>query len=243
MERREYELMAEVEDRLWWYRGLRSLAAELFARHGAARHEPVLDAGCGTGGLLARLVAAGVRPAPLGLEYDATAAGIARAKSGRPVAVGSVNELPFADRALSGMFSLDVLCHRLVEPERALAEARRCLETGGILLLNLPAYRWLTSAHDARVHNARRFGRREAVGLLEAAGFRIRRATHWNSVLFPLMVLRRLLSRADGESDVRPFPAPLDTLFGAIVALERRLIGWGLDLPFGGSIMLVAEKR
>jgi len=243
MERREYELMAAVEDRLWWYRGLRALAATLFARHARGRPLPVLDAGCGTGGLLARLVAAQLRPAPLGLEYDPTAAGIAIAKSGRPVAVGSVNEMPFGDGALSGMFSLDVLCHRMVEPERALAEAHRCLESGGILLLNLPAYRWLASAHDARVHNARRFGRAEAVGLLEAAGFRIRRATHWNSILFPLMVLRRLLSREDGESDVRPFPAPLNALFGAIVGLERRLIGWGLDLPFGGSIMLVAEKR
>ncbi len=243
MERREYELMAAVEDRLWWYRGLRALAAELFARHAAPSGQPILDAGCGTGGLLARLVEARLRPTPVGLEYDSTAAGIAVTKSGRPVAVGSVNELPFADRTLSGMFSLDVLCHRMVEPNRALAEAHRCLESGGILLLNLPAYRWLASAHDARVHNARRFGRREAVGLLEAAGFRIKRATHWNSFLFPLMVLRRLVSREDAASDVRPFPAPLNALFGAIVAAERRLIGWGLDLPFGGSIMLVAEKR
>jgi SAM-dependent methyltransferase len=243
MERREYELMAAVEDRLWWYRGLRALAAELFARHAGSSGQPILDAGCGTGGLLARLIEARLRPTPVGLEYDPTAAGIAVAKSGRPVAVGSVNELPFADRTLSGMFSLDVLCHRMVEPDRALAEAHRCLESGGILLLNLPAYRWLASAHDARVHNARRFGRREAVGLLEAAGFRIKRATHWNSFLFPLMVLRRLVSREDGASDVRPFPAPLNALFGAIVAAERRLIGWGLDLPFGGSIMLVAEKR
>jgi SAM-dependent methyltransferase len=243
MERREYELMAAVEDRLWWYRGLRALAGALFARHAAGRPAPVLDAGCGTGGLLAKLVASGLRPAPVGLEYDPMAAAIAAAKSGRPVAVGSVNEMPFADQALSGMFSLDVLCHRMVEPGRALAEAHRCLETGGILLLNLPAYRWLASAHDARVHNARRFGRREAVAMLESAGFRVRRATHWNSVLFPLMVLRRLLSRRDGASDVRPFPAPLDALFGAVVAFERRLIGWGLDLPFGGSIMLVAEKR
>lgn len=243
MERREYELMAAVEDRLWWYRGLRALAAELFAHHAAGGPQPTLDAGCGTGGLLAWLVEARSRSAPVGLEYDPMAAGIATAKSGRPVAVGSVNEMPFADRTLSGMFSLDVLCHRMVEPDRALAEAHRCLESGGILLLNLPAYRWLASAHDARVHNARRFGRREAISLLEAAGFRIRRATHWNSFLFPLMVLRRLLSREDGESDVRPFPAPLNALFGAVVAAERWLIGWGLDLPFGGSIMLVAEKR
>ena len=50
MERVEYERMHAVEDRMWWYRGLRTLVAELFARAlsrspGAG---PVLDAGCGT---------------------------------------------------------------------------------------------------------------------------------------------------------------------------------------------------
>ena len=32
MERAEYERMHAVEDRMWWYRGLRALAAQLLAR-------------------------------------------------------------------------------------------------------------------------------------------------------------------------------------------------------------------
>ena len=57
MERDEYERMHAVEDRMWWYRGLRTLTADLLTRAlgrsmGAG---PVLDAGCGTGGMLARL--------------------------------------------------------------------------------------------------------------------------------------------------------------------------------------------
>ena len=39
----------------------------------------------------------------------------------------------------------------------ALAEFRRCLRPGGILVLNLPAYRWLYSAHDVAVDNVRRY--------------------------------------------------------------------------------------
>jgi len=49
---------------------------------------------------------------------------------------------------------------------RALAEARRCLKPGAIAIFNLPAYDWLLSAHDKRVHNVRRFHRGQARALL-----------------------------------------------------------------------------
>ena len=76
---------------------------------------------------------------------------------------------------------------------------------------------------------------------MEEAGFRVRRVTYWNCLLFPLMVAKRLLVRNAG-SDVQEMPAPINALFAAIIGLERRLIGWGVSLPFGGSILLVAQK-
>ena len=229
---------------MWWYRGLRTLTTELLARalsrSGAAG--PVLDAGCGTGGMLARLAVGSTGSRTLGLEFDAVAAGLAASKSRRPVIRGSANELPVRDGALAAYLSLDVLCHESVEPERALAEARRCLVPGGVAILNLPAYGWLLSAHDKRVHNARRFTRRQARRLLAANGFRVVRASYWNTLLFPLMLLHRLIERGDAASDVRDYPAWQDALFGAAIALERRAIGLGLSLPFGGSLIIVAAR-
>jgi SAM-dependent methyltransferase len=245
MERREYEQMAALEGRLWWYRGLHALIADMARKEVPTGLGPLLDAGCGTGGLLAALQRMGAStPRRLGVEYDATAAAVAAAKSGAAVVVGSVTSLPFGNATLGTMVSADVLSHRLVEPPKALEEAYRCLESGGILILNLPAYSWMLSAHDRRVHGVRRFTRRQAIRLVQAAGFRLQRATYWNCILFPLMVARRMLTRwSEGESDVRPFPAPVDRLFCAIIAIERRLIGWGIALPFGGSILLVACKE
>ncbi|HLY57408.1 MAG TPA: class I SAM-dependent methyltransferase, partial [Stellaceae bacterium] len=54
MNRDEYPKMRAVEDRMWWYRGLH---ANLLAMAGLPDLPPgpVLDAGCGTGGLLRRL--------------------------------------------------------------------------------------------------------------------------------------------------------------------------------------------
>lgn len=244
MEQTEYEIMYAVEDRMWWYRGLRILAAQLLGRAlpQAATQGPVLDAGCGTGGML-RALGASVSGRPtLGLEYDCLAADLAAAKAGRPVAAGSVNEMPFADSTLAAYLSLDVLSHGGVQPAAALKEAHRCLKPGAIALLNLPAYGWLLSAHDRRVHNVRRFTRGQARALLAGHGFRVLRSSYWNTLLFPLMLMHRLIERDDAQSDVRDYPPWLDRFFSAALAVERALIGAGLSLPFGGSLIIVAAR-
>ena len=244
MERAEYERMHAVEDRMWWFRGLRTLAAGELARAlgRSTAQGPVLDAGCGTGGMLARLgPAVGNRPT-FGLEFDVVAVILAASKSRRPVAAGSVNEMPLGDGALGGYLSLDVLCHGGVEPERAVREAHRCLRPGAVALFNLPAYGWLLSAHDRRVHNVRRFTRGQARALLAGHGLRVVKSSYWNTLLFPLMLLHRLTGRDDAASDVRDFPRWLDALFSAALATERAAIAAGLSLPFGGSLMIVATR-
>ncbi len=63
----EYELMARVEDDLWWYRGLRDTLARTLTHPDIALPEvpKVLDAGCGTGANL-RLLSEVLRPSYLG---------------------------------------------------------------------------------------------------------------------------------------------------------------------------------
>jgi SAM-dependent methyltransferase len=245
VERAEYERMHAVEDRMWWYRGLRRLVAQELAHvlERCTAAGPVLDAGCGTGGMLARLGPSIAGRPTIGLEYDSLAAAMASNKSGRPVASGSVNEMPLGAGTLAGYVSLDVLCHGGVDPERAVKEARRCLKPGAIALFNLPAYGWLLSAHDRRVHNVRRFTRGQAGALLAGHGFKVLKASYWNTLLFPLMLLHRLTERDDADSDVRDFPRWLDALFSAALAVERTVIGAGMPLPFGGSLLIVAARN
>jgi SAM-dependent methyltransferase len=243
MESGEYVALDRLEERMWWYRGLhRQMAAAL--RRSRAPAGPILDAGCGTGGLLAFLKPHAGGRELLGVEINPQAAARAIEKSGAEVSVGSINALPLIDSSVSIVLSADVLCHARVDPPVALAEIARVLRPGGEVILNLPAYEWLKSAHDARVHNARRFTASGIGSLLEAAGLKPVRTTYWNSFLLPLMVLRRLTERGDtAKSDVMEYPAPLNALFGAILALERGLIALGLRLPMGGSLLVVARKN
>jgi len=135
-----------------------------------------------------------------------------------------------------------VLCHGGVDPERAAKEAHRCLEPGAIALFNLPAYGWLLSAHDRRVHNVRRFSRGRAHALLAGCGCKGLKTRYSDALVFPLMLLHRLTERDDAPSDVRDFPRWLDLVFSAVLALERAALGAGITLPFGGSLLIVARR-
>lgn len=242
MEDREYALMDAVEDRMWWYRAMHGHV--LRALSGLPADARILDAGCGTGGFLARLRAAKPGVALFGLEYAAAAATRAAAKARAHVAAGTVNALPFPDAAFDAVVSLDVICHGGVEEAAALAEFRRVLRPGGRLVLNLPAHEWLRSAHDRRVHTARRYDRTRAAEMLGLAGFESPVPRHWNSLLLPLMVVQRKLLKSDegATSDVAPFPPWLDASLFTVCRVEAALLGAGLRFPAGGSLLATATR-
>ncbi|MBL6076522.1 class I SAM-dependent methyltransferase [Belnapia sp. T18] len=243
MEPAEYDLMDAAEQGMWWYRALHAhaIAALQSVRIGPGG---LLDAGCGTGGFLARLRAAQPGLKAAGLEYFAPAAARARAKAGVPVAIGSVNAMPFAAGCFGAVASLDVLSHAAVEPDAALGEMARILAPGGLLVLNLPAYDWLLSAHDLRVRNIRRFTAGGVRRLLAASGFTATRTRYWNALLLPVMAAQRklLASAPHHGSDVAPFPPWLDRSLHAVTVLERRLMRLGLPFPAGGSILATAIR-
>ena len=236
MEPAEYERMDAVEDRMWWYRALHQrLLAALAGIQGS-----VLDAGCGTGGLLMRLRAERPDLRSVGVEWAEAAARRARDKSATWLVRGSVNALPFAAGTFDAAVAADVLSHGAVDPSQALGELCRVLRPGGRLVVNMPAYRWLHSAHDRLVHNARRCTASELDAMLRDAGFAQVRTRYWNTLLLPLMVAqRKVLSRAATSSDVAAFPPWLDATLHGMTEIERRL---PFRLPAGGSVLATAER-
>jgi SAM-dependent methyltransferase len=236
MESDEYSLMDAAEGGMWWYRALHARLLDNLADTGGH----VLDAGCGTGGFLAVLRTRRPDLTCFGIEWDASAARRARNKSDARITRGSANALPFADASFDAAIAADVLCHADVRPRAALAELIRVLRPGGRLIVNLPAYQWLLSAHDRRVHNCRRFTAHATAALLQEAGFDRVRARYWNGLLLPLMIARRkIMTRGEIGSDVAAFSPWLDAMLHAMTELERRL---PVPLLAGGSILAQAKK-
>jgi SAM-dependent methyltransferase len=245
MNPREYEALREVEDRHWWFGGVRrEIEAEL-ARAGI-RFSRWLDAGSGTGGLLANLRPPESPPA-FGVEASFGGLVLSRSRGLRRLTCASADELPFPSGAFDLITSIDVLCHRGVDVPRALAEAHRCLRPRGLLLLQVPAFDSLRGEHDEAVWTNKRYRKAEVESLLSGAGFRLRRSFYRNSILFPAAALRRLLRRRlptgrEARSDVAPAPRPLGLLFSALLGFERGLRRIGCSFPFGLSVFCLAEK-
>ncbi len=236
MEDTEYTRMDSAEDGMWWYRALHQRLLDALSDVQGR----VLDAGCGTGGFLARLHSSRPDLSLVGLEWSPIAASRAHRKSGVAVARGSANTLPFADASFHAAILADVLCHGAVDPDLALAEMRRVLRPGGRLIVNMPAYAWLMSTHDVRVHNARRQTARQTAAMLRRAGFEDGRVGYWNSLPLPMMIVqRKLRTAAHGPSDVAPFPPWLDAVFHGMTQFERRL---PFAIPAGGSVLAIAKR-
>lgn len=249
MEYAEYKIMFEAEDTHWWYRGLRGVMGTLLNLDRAVRKQPrILDAGCGTGANLAALEARGFRNAE-GFDLSPIALEFCRQRGLTKVREGSITNIPFAENSFDIVISCDVVTDAGTDNEMtAFEELYRVLKPGGRLFLNLPAHEFLRSEHDRAVAVARRVTRGEVVRKLSSVGYRVRRATYWNAILFPVVVAVRLLRREDEEdlqsaarSDIVVPVAPVNALLSVLVWLERVMLRF-VNLPFGSSVAVVAVK-
>jgi ubiquinone/menaquinone biosynthesis C-methylase UbiE len=144
MEADEYRKLADVEDHMWYFYALHGHIERALDAAGAPGIR-VLDAGCGTGGLIRRLTPRHPGWRWSGIDLEPLAYALARERTvGADIRPASVTALPFPDASFDAVVSADVLYH-VDDDEAALREFFRVLRPGGIAVINVPAYRWLWS--------------------------------------------------------------------------------------------------
>lgn len=240
----EYLKLAEVEDRMWYFHSLHAHVARELSAAALPEKAAVLDAGCGTGGLIRRS-----REWPQALQWSAIdvmplACELARTRCGPAVDIreGTITDLPFAPASFDAVVTADVLYH-IDNPEVAVREFFRVLRPGGTLIINVPAYMWMWSYHDDATHTKHRYTRSEVAALVREAGFNVRTLTHWNALPFPLVWARRKIFRSSSDtSDVKDYPAPIDAMLRGMMALEHAWLRAGGRWAWGTSVFAVARK-
>ncbi|HEY1107471.1 MAG TPA: class I SAM-dependent methyltransferase [Opitutaceae bacterium] len=242
MNQDEYRKLAEDEDQMWYFRSLHAHVLRELA------HLPpgtrVLDAGCGTGGLILRLREARPDWVWSGIDFMPLACELAQERCGPGVDIrcASVTELPFADESFDAVVSADVVC-QIENPEVAAREFFRVLKPGGIVVINVPAYMWMYSYHDENCHTKHRYTRPELETLLRGGGFADRKTTHWNALPFPAMVAKRkIFTRPTDTSDVRVYPWAVERGFDVLMGVEHAWRDLGGVWAWGTSVFGVARK-
>ena len=249
MLKQEYETMRQVEDRHWWYAALRQMVLRDVKTFSAGLSSfSILDAGCGTGGMLSILQSADKGWQLHGIDASPDAVAYTQGRGFQDVRVCCVNDLSFADDSQDLVLSLDLLYHEAVDETAALASLARVLKPGGTLLMNVAAFDILRGSHDIATHGARRYTPWRLKELVEKAGLTIQTQHCWNSWLFPVLLCVRLLSRILPAADVsetrgdlsmmRPW---INSTLQKLAAADTRIARW-LGLSIGTSVYVIARK-
>jgi SAM-dependent methyltransferase len=190
-----------------------------------------------------------------GIEVDARPVAMAQAR-GYDVRQGdAARGIPFPGASFDLVTVLDVIEH-VDEDEAILREAQRVLRAQGTLAVTTPAFQWLWSHNDVLNGHKRRYTARQLRERVERAGFRVRRLSFGFFLVFPLsaplIVVRNFLGQkqeleshhfdADAyQVEMEPVAPWLNALLRAVGRVEAALIA-RVDLPFGTSLICVAEK-
>ncbi len=149
--------------------------------------------------------------------------------------------------------AFDVIEH-IENDTAAISNINKMLARNGYLIITVPQHQFMWSNLDTILHHKRRYSRHELVTKLQKNGFDISYATSFLFVLFPLMLISRFLDK--NRSRTQPdksddsalkkrvhFPAFLNRIFDYFMRIDEVLIRWGISLPFGGTLVVIAQKR
>lgn len=243
MKKIAYKEMYENEDSHAWYQATRELIFS-FLKTNLQKKAVILDAGCGTGGAISYISNRQVGWKIYGIDLSETAIKYCKLRMLKNIRKGNLNSLPYKNNFFDAVICSDVLYHQEVNPKLAIKEFNRVLKNKGLLYLQEPAYQFLFSKHDKVIMTKHRFLKKEIIKLV-GKSFRIVKCTHFNSLLFPVVLFKRIKEKNNKDpvnSDVKKLPWLVNFSVLQILKVEIFLDRY-LNFPFGLSIICVAQKK
>lgn len=141
------------------------------------------------------------------------------------------------------VFLLDVLEH-IEDDAMFLMEVGGLLRANSKVLISVPAFQWLWSDHDRMCNHFRRYSKKYLRKLLESCGYQIEFCSYYSTILFPLVILQKLILKIKKYKDHKSFlPSPwLNNLFRVIYRQEIPLLK-KITFPFGSSLICFVSRK
>ena len=243
-----FDLTGELEESSFWGRSRNRLLKQLLLAYcGAENKTRFLEIGCGTGFFLRDLARynnfeiTGSEVYLKGLQYTRDKV------PGVEFIQLDARSMPFRDE-FDAIGAFDVIEH-IDDDEAVMASVHRALTAGGYFIVTVPQYMFLWSTLDELVRHKRRYSRAELRDKLRRNGFELVYDSSFVFVLFPLMLVSRLLDRSTPGADSKAeferrvkMPHIVNWLFDKMMRIDEALIRFGVSLPFGGSLLVVVRK-
>lgn len=233
MDEIELSSLAENEEFHWWFTERRNLLRVWAAQLPAHTH--LLDIGAGVG-TQSRLLKDEFGFHVTAVEQSTYGSNKCR-ESGLETLQDNAINLSLDNETIDAVIAMDVLEH-VQEDTKALSEIHRVLKDDGIFFITVPAFQFMWSKHDEAVQHVRRYSKREIIHKIRGAGFLVTNIRYWNSILFPIAIIKRLLNL--GKSDLNTPPQTINYILTRVIRVERKNKYCGY-LP-GTSIILTARK-
>jgi len=237
-----YQDMVAVEETHWWYVSLRDLLKFWIQK---LQIKKVLDAGCGTGRNLLLFKELGLRIS--GFDYSTESIEICNSRNIKSIKQGSILKIPFDSNSFELVTCLDVLS---TIPEskldQAILEFNRVLQKDKFLILNEAAIPWAISKHFTDWDLKQRFYLGNLEKSLKENNFQIIKSTYRVSILFPPILLSRILDNISNNKnyvpDVHKTNNTLNFIFYLIMRFENFMLKF-INFPIGNSVFIVAKKN
>ena len=214
----------------YWAR-TRTAIIERWVKSSGARD--VVDVGCGSGYLCARLARDNRRV--LGIDIDEQSIAAADARDSRAVFICADVATEQIDATFDLAICADVLEH-FEDPTPAVNALVDLLRPGGQLVVSVPNHPWLYGPHDANQDHARRY----SLSLLRqhlAPGFEYQRHRYTNALPLPAYALMQKVVKRDVPSSTRGEHSPAVELLKSCAVHAETHVPW----PFGITLLAQFE--
>ena len=244
-----FKRLFEAEEKSFWFTNRNNLILYYLKKYFPCMKK-YLEIGCGTGFVLSAVSKAFPECTVYGAELFAE--GLVYARERVPhanlIQLDATNMTSSEEYDCFGAF--DVLEH-IPEDEKVMKNLHAALSCSDVTcgrggVITVPQHMFMWSAADDNACHVRRFSQKELRIKLENAGFQVVRMTGFVSLLFPFMMVSRLMGKGKdtenaGKAELH-LPAWMNVIFSLVMNIEFFLIRIGVSFPFGGSIIAVVKK-
>lgn len=249
MKHEEFITIAQNEGDYWWYKALHCLVVSNIRNYFASTGIRIIDAACGTGGLLCFLKYRGYENTS-GFDIADEAVKYSKERN-LDVFKGDINTVEeYYSKASADVIICNDALYFLDEAaqRKAISSLGMILKPNGILMINIPALGAFRGIHDLQVSINTRVNRSDFISLFNPLTFHLESVRYWPFVLSPAIWVVRAIQRfrlkyVNGftvKSDVRSLSPLLNTLLFRLVKWETTRLSF---TPFGSSLFVVLKKK